>query len=231
MKLKDSFRKFFKNFLRKLFEIFSKKSVIAFTFTAVGAFSILFWQHIDQKFLYKNKSYSADFDDDFLENFQSNLKSRLEEQNELIEEFWDDDSSQSKMFEKLAKIEEEMHRSMIANHKKMEQIFEESHANKISDQRQKANFFLTKNISANESIYELHFQGFKPEEIEVKIEKNFLVFRAKNNHLVSSSNQISHSSGFHYAISLGSDEANGKLEIIRQPSKITAKIIKKSVVN
>ena len=80
--------------------------------------------------------------------------------------------------------------------------------------------------------FELKFLGIKPEEINVLIEENYLVFSAKKADIISTKNedistQSSSNADFYYATYLPKYDEKISPEIIKNNEKISVKLIKK----
>ena len=84
--------------------------------------------------------------------------------------------------------------------------------------------------------FELKFVGIKPEEINVLIEKNYLIFSSKKAEIVSAKNeeqsiQSSSNADFYYANYLPEYDEKISPEIIKNNEKISVKLLKKIVKN
>jgi hypothetical protein len=80
--------------------------------------------------------------------------------------------------------------------------------------------------------FELQFSGIKPEDINVIIEKNYLVFSSKKADIVSpkddnKSMQSTSSADFYYASYLPKYDEKITPEIVKNNEKISVKLLKK----
>ena len=182
-------------------KIISSKIIFASIFLIIGSLiTYSCQQHQDQK-PYK-KRYHSHFFHDFDEDFFQNF--------------------------------DEMHEKMeqaFKNHRQMmRQAFEEN--NKILDNSKssKIQASLQHFEDENSHNFELKFLGIKPEEINVLIEKNYLIFSSKKAEIVSAKNeeqsiQSSSSADFYYATYLPKYDEKISPEIIKNNEKISVKLL------
>jgi HSP20 family molecular chaperone IbpA len=114
----------------------------------------------------------------------------------------------------------------------MRQTFEEN--NKILDNSKISKIQASLQHFEDEKShnFELQFSGIKPDEINVLIEKNYLVFSSKKADIVSTKDdkQSTHSSSsadFYYASHLPEYDEKISPEIIKTNEKISVKLLKK----
>ena len=131
---------------------------------------------------------------------------------------------------------DEMHEKMeraFKNHRKiMRQSFEEN--GKIIDNSKISKIQASLQHFEDEKShnFELKFLGIKPEEINVLIEKNYLIFSSKKAEIVSAKNeeqsiQSSSNADFYYANYLPEYDEKISPEIIKNNEKISVKLLKK----
>jgi HSP20 family molecular chaperone IbpA len=188
-------------------KIISSKIIFASIFLIIGSLiTYSCQQHQDQK-PYK-KRYHSHFFHDFDEDFFQNF--------------------------------DEMHEKMeqaFKNHRQMmRQAFEEN--NKILDNSKSSKIQASLQHFEDEKShnFELKFLGIKPEEINVLIEKNYLIFSSKKAEIVSAKNeeqsiQSSSSADFYYATYLPKYDEKISPEIIKNNEKISVKLLKKNLKN
>jgi HSP20 family molecular chaperone IbpA len=190
-------------------KITSSKIIFASIFLIIG--SLLTYscqQHHD--FKPRKKSYHShffhDFDDDFNDDF----------------------------FAEFDEMHEKMERAFKNHHQIMRQTFEEN--NKILDNSKISKIQASLQHFEDEKShnFELKFSGIKPEEINVLIEKNYLIFSSKKSDIVSTkdNNQSTHSSSstnFYYASYLPEYDEKISPEIIKTNEKISVKLLKKNL--
>lgn len=151
-----------------------------------------------------------------------NLNKNKENNSEPI--FYDNFES---VFSHLQKIEQEMDEIFLLHRKRMNDIFINS--KKLEHQESKKYSKITKIENDNELIYELSFDGYKKDEIEVTLKENNLSFSAKNKEEEKSKNTISaQESNFYYSFYLPKYDINQKPEIIRKDNLVKV-VIKKEI--
>ena len=198
--------------LKKAYKkIISSKIIFASIFLIIGSLiTYSCQQHQDSK-PYHKKYYSHffhDFDDAFNDDFFADF--------------------------------DEMHERMeqaFKNHRQiMRQAFEEN--NKILDNSKSSKIQASLQHFEDEKShnFELKFAGIKPEEINVLIEKNYLIFSSKKADIVSTKDgetltQSSSNADFYYANYLPEYDEKISPEIIKNNEKISVKLLKKIVKN
>ncbi len=159
-KLNDNKSFAFKKTFKK---IISSKIIFASIFLIIGSLiTYSCQQHQDQK-PYKKRYHSHVFHD-FNDDFEDNFFADFDEMNERME----------RAFDNHRKI---MRRTLEEN----EKLVDNSKISKIQASLQHFEDEKSHN-------FELKFLGIKPEEINVLIEKNYLVFSAKKANIISTKN-------------------------------------------
>jgi HSP20 family molecular chaperone IbpA len=204
-------KKLFKAIYKFGRKIISSKIIFASIFLIIGSLiTYSCQQHQDFK-SYKKRYHSHffhNFDEDFEEDFFADF--------------------------------DEMHKRMehsFKNHRQMmRQAFEEN--NKILDNSKSSKIQASLQHFEDEKShnFELKFVGIKPEEINVLIEKNYLIFSSKKAEIVSAKNeeqsiQSSSNADFYYANYLPEYDEKISPEIIKNNEKISVKLLKKIVKN
>ncbi len=128
-------------------------------------------------------------------------------------------------------FDEVMHGAFKHHRKMMHKTFEENvDSSKISKIQASLQHFEDEKFHN----FELQFSGIKPEEINVLIEKNYLVFSSKKAEIVSVKNEIqstqsSSSADFYYATNLPEYDEQITPEIVKNNEKISVKLLKKII--
>lgn len=202
---KTSFR--IKKLLKEIYKfnkkIISSKIFFASCFLIIGSLITYSCQQ-HQDFKPRNKTYHSHFFHDFDDDF----------------------------FAEFDEMHERMERAFKNHRKIMRQAFEENEKLENSSKISKVQASLQHFEDEKSHNFELQFSGIKPEEINVLIEKNYLVFSSKKADIVSTkddnkSMQSTSSADFYYASYL--PEYNEKIppEIIKNNEKISVKLIKR----
>jgi HSP20 family molecular chaperone IbpA len=200
-------KKLFKGLYNFGKKITSSKIIFASIFLIIG--SLLTYscqQHQDFK-PYKKSHHSHffhDFDDDFNDDF----------------------------FAEFDEMHEKMERAFKNHRQIMQQAFEEN--NKILDNSKSSKIQASLQHFEDEKShnFELKFSGIKPDEINVLIEKNYLIFSSKKADIVGTkdnnqSTQSSSSADFYYASYLPEYDEKISPEIVKNNEKISVKLLKK----
>lgn len=198
-------------YCRKLFE---SKVFVALFFTMVGVILAIATQKIKQ--YQSHKIYPPFGINKFIEG--SSFK-----ENQGFFAFDHD-----KFFEDFERMEEQMHENLIAHQKQMRKIFKENHSNYRSSNQA----YLQSFSNEKEIIFELNFSGYKPEQIDVKIENDTLIFSAKAENNVQENSKESNKksyekSDFYYSFSLPEYDKSKQPEIVKSDGKISVKLLKK----
>ncbi|MFM6972214.1 MAG: hypothetical protein ACKOXJ_01160 [Alphaproteobacteria bacterium] len=164
----------------------------------------------------------------------TNSCQKIQEQKRHHHSFFDDDFYEDDFFAEFDELHKKMRRSMINHHRMLEKSFADDFANSEKSKN-------TKKISASlnyfedESFmnYELNFSGINPENINVLIENNYLIFSAKKAEIKNDSSenkliQSSSQSDFYYATNLTNYDEKLKPEITKTNDKILVKLKKSS---
>jgi HSP20 family molecular chaperone IbpA len=200
-------KKLFKEIYKFSKKIISSKIIFALCFLIIGS---LITYSCQQRQDYKphKKLYHSHFFHDFEDDFD----------NDFFAEF------------------DEMHQRMegaFKNHRKiMRQAFEENEKLIDNSKIAKIKASLQHFEDKKSHNFELQFSGIKPEEINVIIEKNYLVFSSKKADIVSTKNdnkstQSSSNDDFYYATYLPKYDEKISPEIIKNNEKISVKLLKK----
>jgi HSP20 family molecular chaperone IbpA len=201
--VKKLFNKIY-NFGKK---IISSKIIFALCFLIIGS---LITYSCQQRQDYKphKKLYHSHFFHDFEDDFDDDFFAEFDEMHERMER-------------------------AFKNHRKiMRQAFEENE--KLIDNSKIAKIQASLQHFEDEKShnFELEFSGIKPEEINVIIEKNYLVFSSKKADIVSpkddnKSMQSTSSADFYYASYLPKYDEKITPEIVKNNEKISVKLLKK----
>ena len=190
-------------------KIISSKIIFASIFLIIGSFITYSCQQRQDSRSYQ-KSYHSHFFHDFDDNFDDNF------------------------FHDFDEMHERMERAFKNNRKMMRQAFEEN--NKILENSKSSKIQASLQHFEDEKShnFELQFSGIKPEEINVLIEKNYLIFSSKKAEIVSTKNeskssQSSSSADFYYATNLPEYDEKISPEIIKTNEKISVKLFKKII--
>ena len=131
-------------------------------------------------------------------------------------------------------FDEVMYGAFKHHRKMMRQAFEKN--NKILENSKSSKIQASLQHFEDEKShnFELKFAGIKPEEINVLIEKNYLIFSSKKAEIVSVKNEIqstqsSSSADFYYATNLPEYDEKISPEIIKTNEKISVKLFKKII--
>ena len=203
-KLNDNKSFAFKKTFKK---IVSSKIFFASIFLIIGSLITYSCQQ-HQDFKPYKKRYHSHFFHDFNDDFEDNFFADFDEMNERME----------RAFDNHRKI---MRRTLEEN----EKLVDNSKISKIQTSLQHFEDEKSHN-------FELKFLGIKPEEINVLIEKNYLVFSTKKADIISTKNediftQSSSSADFYYATYLPKYDEKISPEIIKNNEKISVKLLKK----
>lgn len=207
-KLTDNKSFAFKKTFKK---IISSKIIFASIFLIIGSLATYSCQQNQDQNHYKKKYHSHffhDFDEDFEEDF----------------------------FADFDEMHKRMEKAFRTHRKMMRQAFEEN--NKIFDNSKSSKIQASLQHFEDEKShnFELKFSGIKPEEINVLIEKNYLIFSSKKADIVSTkegdtSTQSSSGADFYYANYLPEYDEKISPEIIKNNEKISVKLLKKIAKN
>jgi HSP20 family molecular chaperone IbpA len=184
-------------------KIISSKIIFASIFLIIGSLiTYSCQQHQDQK-PYKKRYHSH-----FFHNFNDDF-------------FHDFDEMHEKMEQAFKNHRQIMRQTFDEN----EKVFDNSKTSKIQASLQHFEDKKSHN-------FELKFLGIKPEEINVLIEENYLVFSAKKADIISTKNedistQSSSNADFYYATYLPKYDEKISPEIIKNNEKILVKLLKK----
>jgi len=147
-----------------------------------------------------------------------------------------DEDFEEDFFADFDAMHERMERSFKNHRQMMRQAFEEN--NKILDNSKSSKIQASLQHFEDEKShnFELKFLGIKPEEINVLIDKNYLIFSSKKAEIVSAKNeeqsiQSSSNADFYYANYLPEYDEKISPEIIKNNEKISVKLLKKIVKN
>jgi HSP20 family molecular chaperone IbpA len=147
-----------------------------------------------------------------------------------------DEDFEEDFFADFDEMHEKMERSFKNHRQMMRQAFEEN--NKILDNSKISKIQASLQHFEDEKShnFELKFSGINPEEINVLIEKNYLIFSSKKAKIVSAKNeeqsiQSSSNADFYYANYLPEYDEKISPEIIKNNEKISVKLLKKIVKN
>ena len=204
-------KKLFKGIYKFGKKIISSKIIFASIFLIIGSLITYSCQQ-HQNFKPYKKRYHSHFFHNFDEDFEEDFFADFDEMHERMEQAFKN------------------HRQM------MRQAFEEN--NKILDNSKSSKIQASLQHFEDEKShnFELKFLGIKPEEINVLIEKNYLVFSTKKADIISTKNediftQSSSSADFYYATYLPKYDEKISPEIIKNNEKISVKLLKKIVKN
>ena len=198
--------------LKKAFKkIISSKIIFASIFLIIGSLiTYSCQQHQD------SKSYQKKYHSHFFHNFDEDFE----------EDFFADFNA----------MHERMERSFKNHRQTIRQAFQEN--NKILENSESSKIQASLQHFEDEKShnFELKFVGIKPEEINVLIEKNYLIFSSKKTDIVSAKNeeqsiQSSSNADFYYANYLPEYDEKISPEIIKNNEKISVKLFKKIVKN
>ena len=144
-----------------------------------------------------------------------------------------DDDFNDDFFAEFDEMHERMERAFKNHRKIMRQTFAENEKLNNDSKTSKIQASLQHFEDEKSHNFELQFLGIKPEEINVLIEKNYLVFSSKKADIVSTkdenrSTQSSSSTDFYYASYLPEYDEKIAPEIIKNNEKITVKLLKKT---
>jgi len=193
---------------KALKKIISSRITFAFIFLIIGSLITYSCQQYQDQKPYKKRFHSHlfhDFDDDFEKDF----------------------------FADFDEMHERMERAFSNHRKQMLRAFEENENDLDNSKISKIQASLQHFEDEKIHNFELKFSGIKPEEINVLIEKNYLIFNSKKTDIVSSKDeshntQSSSSSDFYYATFLPEYDEKILPEIIKSNEKISVKLIKKT---
>lgn len=196
--------------IKKAFKkIISSKITFASIFLIIGSLLTYSCQQNHDQNPYK-KRYHSHFFHDFDEDFEADF------------------------FADFNAMHEKMERAFKAHRKMMRQAFEEN--NKILENSNSSKIQASLQHFEDEKShnFELKFSGIKPEEINVLIEKNYLIFSSKKADIVSTKNeeqsiQSSSTADFYYATFLSEYDEKISPEIIKNNEKISVKLLKKNL--
>jgi HSP20 family molecular chaperone IbpA len=200
-------KKLFKAIYNSGKKIASSKIIFASIFLIIGSLLTYSCQQ-HQDFKPRKKSYHShffhDFDDDFNDDF----------------------------FTEFDEMHEKMERAFKNHRKIMRQNFAENEKNGDSSKLSKIQASLQHFEDEKAHNFELQFLGIKPEEINVLIEKNYLIFSSKKADIISTKDddkttQSSSSADFYYASYLPEYDEKISPEIIKTNEKISVKLLKK----
>ena len=194
--------------IKKAFKkIISSKITFASIFLIIGSLLTYSCQQNHDQNPYK-KRYHSRFFHDFDEDFEADFFADFDEMHERME------------------------RAFKTHRKMMRQAFEEN--NKILENSNSSKIQASLQHFEDEKShnFELKFSGIKPEEINVLIEKNYLIFNTKKAEIVSAkkddqSIQSSSTADFYYATFLPEYDEKISPEIIKNNEKISVKLLKK----
>jgi HSP20 family molecular chaperone IbpA len=200
-------KKLFKGLYNFGKKITSSKIIFASIFLIIG--SLLTYscqQHQDFK-PYK-KSYHSHFFHDFEDDFNDDFFAEFDEMHEKMERAFK--NHRQIMRQNFAENEKLGNPSKLSKIQASLQHFEDEKAHN----------------------FELQFSGIKPDEINVLIEKNYLIFSSKKADIVSTkdnnqSTQSSSSANFYYASYLPEYDEKISPEIVKTNEKISVKLLKK----
>ncbi len=188
-------------------KIISSKIIFASIFLIIGSLITYSCQQ-NQDFKPHKKRYHSHFFHNFEEDFEEDFFADFDEMHERME------------------------RSFKNHRQMMRQAFEEN--NKILDNSKSSKIQASLQHFEDEKShnFELKFLGIKPEEINVLIEKNYLIFSSKKADIVSTkdgemSTQSSSNADFYYANYLPEYDEKISPEIIKNNEKISVKLLKK----
>ena len=204
-------KKLFKAIYKFGKKIVSSKIIFASIFLIIGSLITYSCQQ-NQDFRPHKKRYHSHFFHNFDEDFEEDFFADFDEMHERME------------------------RSFKNHRQMMRQAFEEN--NKILDNSKSSKIQASLQHFEDEKShnFELKFSGIKPEEINVLIEKNYLIFNSKKAEIVSTkdgdtSTQSSSNADFYYANYLPEYDEKISPEIIKNNEKISVKLFKKIVKN
>ena len=204
-------KKLFKAIYKFGKKIVSSKIIFASIFLIIGSLITYSCQQ-NQDFRTHKKRYHSHFFHNFDEDFEEDFFADFDEMHKRMEHSFKN------------------HRQM------MRQAFEEN--NKILDNSKSSKIQASLQHFEDEKShnFELKFSGIKPEEINVLIEKNYLIFNSKKAEIVSTkdgdtSTQSSSNADFYYANYLPEYDEKISPEIIKNNEKISVKLFKKIVKN
>ena len=192
-------------------KIISSKIIFALSFLIIGSLiTYSCQQHQDYK--PHRKLYHSHFFHDLEDDFDDNFFAEFDEMHERME------------------------RSFKNHRKMMRQAFEENEKLINNSKTAKIQASLQHFEDEKTHNFELQFSGIKPEEINVLIEKNYLIFSSKKTDIVSAKNeeqsiQSSSNADFYYANYLPEYDEKISPEIIKNNEKISVKLFKKIVKN
>jgi len=200
-------KKLFKGLYNSGKKIASSKIIFASIFLIIGSLLTYSCQQ-HQDFKPRKKSYHSHFFHDF------------------------EDDSNDDFFAEFDEMHEKMERAFKNHHQIMRQTFEEN--NKILDNSKISKIQASLQHFEDEKAhnFELQFLVIKPEEINVLIEKNYLIFSSKKADIISTKDddkttQSSSSADFYYASYLPEYDEKISPEIIKTNEKINVKLLKK----
>jgi HSP20 family molecular chaperone IbpA len=188
-------------------KIISSKIIFALSFLIIGSLiTYSCQQHQDYK--PHRKLYHSHFFHDLEDDFDDNFFAEFDEMHERME------------------------RSFKNHRKMMRQAFEENEKLINNSKTAKIQASLQHFEDEKTHNFELQFSGIKPEEINVLIEKGYLIFSSKKADIVSTkddnkSTQSSSSADFYYASFLPEYDEKISPEIVKTNEKISVKLLKK----
>lgn len=148
--------------------------------------------------------------------------------------FFDDDFYEDDFFVELDELHKKMRRTIINQHRMLEKSFADDFANSEKSQNMpkisaSLHYFEDKDFMN----YELNFSGINPENINVLIENNYLIFSAKKAEIKTNSSenksiQSSSQSDFYYATNLANYDKKLKPKITKTNDKILVNLKKSS---
>ena len=204
-------KKLFKAIYKFGKKIISSKIIFASIFLIIGSLITYSCQQ-NQDFKPHKKRYHSHFFHNFDEDFEEDFFADFDEMHERME------------------------RSFKNHRQMMRQAFEEN--NKIFDNSKSSKIQASLQHFEDEKShnFELKFLGINPEEINVLIEKYYLIFSSKKAEIVSTkdgdtSTQSSSNADFYYANYLPEYDEKISPEIIKNNEKISVKLFKKIVKN
>jgi len=164
----------------------------------------------------------------------TNSCQKIQEQKRHHHSFFDEDFYEDDFFAEFDELHKKMRRAMINQHRILEKSFADDFANSEKSQNmQKISASLNYFEDENFMNYELNFSGINPDNINVLIENNYLIFSAKKAEIKADSSenksiQSSSQSDFYYATNLANYDEKLKPEITKTNDKILVKLKKSS---